>query len=45
MDRDDELWVNVVAAVVVKVGRRCGLAVAVSGMQGRRRRSSSSPRP
>jgi hypothetical protein len=37
MDRDGELWVNIVAAVVVKVGRRCGLAIAVSGMRGRRK--------
>jgi hypothetical protein len=32
MDKEDELWVNVIAAVVVKVGRRRGLTVAVSGM-------------
>jgi hypothetical protein len=44
LDRDDELWVNIVTAVVIKVGRRCSLIVIVSGMLGRRR-SSSSPRP
>jgi hypothetical protein len=44
MDRDDELWFNIVTTVVVKASWRCGLAVAVSGMRGSRR-SSSSPRP
>jgi hypothetical protein len=32
MDRDDELWVNVVAVVVVKFGRQCRLVVAMSVM-------------